>query len=69
MFDRVEEELKWVVEDDVNPSYWVDDWVLFPQMEESRAAPLIQQEKENGSTPISELQKWSPAIRLTHRLT
>ena len=69
MFERVEEELKWVVEDDVNPCYWVDDWVLFPHMEESRAARLIHQEKENGSTPISELQKWSPKIRPTHRLT
>ena len=69
MFERVEEELKWVVEDNVNPCYWVDDWVLFPNMDDSSAARLIQQEMDNGSTPLSELQKWSPEIRPTHRLT
>ena len=69
MFERLEEELKWVVEDDINPCYWVDDWVIFPDMDESKAARLIDQEKEHGSTPISELQKWSPEIRPTHRLT
>ena len=69
MFERLEEELKWVVEDDSSPCYWADDWVIFPDMDESKAARLIDQEKDNGSTPISELQKWSPEIRPTHRLT
>ena len=69
MFERVEEELKWVLEDDDNPTYWGDDWVLFPHMEDSRATRLIQHEEETGSSPIMELQRWSPTIRLTHRLT
>ena len=69
MFERVEEELKWVVEDDNNPCYWVDDWVIFPYMDESKAARLIHQEKETGATPISELQKCSPELRPTYRLT
>lgn len=38
-------------------------------MDDSSAACLIQQEMDNGSTPLSELQKWSPEIRPTHRLT
>ena len=69
MFERVEEELKWVVEDDNSPCYWVDDWVIFPYMDESKVARLIHQEKVNGATPISELQKWSPELRPTYRLT
>ena len=69
MFERLDEELEWVAEDDINPCYWVDDWVIFPDMDESKVVRLIHQENENGSTPISELQKWSPEIRPTHRLT
>ena len=69
MFERVEEELKWLVEDDNSPCYWVDDWVIFPYMDEAKAARLIHQEQENGATPISELQKWSPELRPTYRLT
>ena len=38
-------------------------------MDDSNAAKLINEELKNGSTPITDLQKWSPHIRPTHRLT
>ncbi|KAH1205703.1 hypothetical protein GmHk_16G046348 [Glycine max] len=69
MFEKVEEELKWVVDGDVIPCYWIDDWVFLPYLEESRAARLVEEEKQTGSTPITELQKWSPTLRPDHRLT
>lgn len=40
-----------------------------PYMDDSNAAKLINEELKNGSTPITDLQKWSPHIRPTHRLT
>uniref|UniRef100_K7MMW2 RRM domain-containing protein n=1 Tax=Glycine max TaxID=3847 RepID=K7MMW2_SOYBN len=69
MFERVEEELKWVVDLEVNPCYWANDWIIFPYLDESKAARLINEEMTNGSTPVSELQKWSSNIQPTHRLT
>lgn len=38
MFKRVEEELKWVIDDEVNPCYWVDDWIFLPYLDDSKAA-------------------------------
>ena len=32
MFERVEEELRWVLEPDIKPRYWVDDWVILPNL-------------------------------------
>ena len=69
MFKRVEEELKWVIDDEVNPCYWVDDWIFLPYLDDSKAARLIDEEKQKGSTPIMELQKWTSKIRPDHRLT
>ena len=69
MFERVEEELKWVLDGEVNPCYWVDDWIFLPYLDDSKAARLIHEEKQSGSTPITELQKWSLQIRPDHRLT
>ena len=60
MFKRVEGELKWVIDDEVNPCYWVDDWIFLPYLDDSKAARLIDEEKQKGSTPIMELQKWTP---------
>ena len=66
MFERVEEELKWVVDLEVNPCYWADDWIIFPYLDESKAARLINEEMANGSTPILELQKWSSSSPQSH---
>ena len=68
MFERVEEELKWVLDSEVTPRYWVDDWIILPNMDDAKAVRLINEETVNGSTPILDLQKWSHDIRPTHRL-
>ena len=68
MFERLEEEFKWVIDNDVTPCYWGDDWVIFHNLQESKATQIIQEERKNGSTPIMALQKWSQDIRPTHRL-
>ena len=69
MFEKLEEELRWVFDRDINPCYWGDDWIILPRLDESNANKLINEELKNGSTPITELQKWSPTIRPEHRLT
>ena len=68
MFERVEVELKWVIDSDVTPCYWGDDWVILHNLEDSKASQLLYEETRNGSTPILDLQKWSKDIRPTHRL-
>ena len=69
MFEKLEEELRWVVDREVNPCYWGDDWIILPGMDESNANRWINAELKNGSTPIMDLQKWSPDIRPEFRLT
>lgn len=69
MFERLEEELKWTFEHEVQPCYWVDDWVILPYLDDIKAKHMINEERKHGSSPISELQKWSPDIKPDHRLT
>ncbi|XP_028236965.1 uncharacterized protein LOC114416299 [Glycine soja] len=68
MFEKVKEELRWVLDPDINPRYWVDDWVILPNLEDDKALRLVNEERTKGSTPILDLHKWSPHIRPTHRL-
>ncbi|RZB89766.1 Callose synthase 9 [Glycine soja] len=68
MFERVEEELRWVFDPEVIPCYWGDDWVILHNLQESKASQLISEESRSGSTPLLDLQKWSKEIRPTHRL-
>ena len=55
MFERLEEEFKWVLDNDVTPCYWGDDWVIFHNLQQTKAMQLIQEERQNGSTPIMDL--------------
>jgi len=68
MFQKVEDELKWVLDPEVIPCYWVDDWIILLNLDDSKATQIMQEEKTHGSTPILDLQKWSQDIRPTHRL-
>ncbi|KAH1230119.1 TNF receptor-associated factor 1b [Glycine max] len=68
MFDRVEEEFKWTIDPDVTPCYWGDDWIIFLNLQDTKANQLLNEESTNGSTPILDLQKWSKDIRPTHRM-
>ncbi|KAH1052733.1 hypothetical protein GYH30_022169 [Glycine max] len=69
MFERLEEELQWILDGEVNPCYWADDWIFLPYLDDSKAERIIHEEKISGSSPVTELQKWSPDIRPDHRLT
>ena len=55
MFERLDEEFKWVIDNDVTPCYWGDDWVIFHNLQESKATQIIHEERKNGSTPIMDL--------------
>ena len=68
MFERLEDELKWVLDPEVTPCYWGDDWIILHNMEDTKATRLVKEEKTYGSTPILDLQKWSQDIRPSHRL-
>ncbi|KAL5169552.1 putative plastid-lipid-associated protein 11, chloroplastic [Glycine soja] len=68
MFKKVEDELKWVLDPEVTPCYWADDWIILLNLDDSKATQIKQEEKTHGSTPILDLQKWSQDIRPTHRL-
>jgi len=69
MFERLDVELKWVLDTEVTPCYWGDDWVILHNMQDSKATQLIQEERTKGSSPFLDLQKWSQDIRPTYRLT
>ncbi|KAH1194450.1 putative ribonuclease H protein [Glycine max] len=68
MFEKVEDELKWVLDTKVTSCYWADDWIILLNLDDSKATQIMQEEKTHGSTPILDLQKWSQDIRPTHRL-
>lgn len=48
MFERVEEELQWMLDGEVTPCYWIDDWIFLPYLDDSKAAKLIQEEKQTA---------------------
>jgi len=68
MFERLDNKLKWVIDTDVTPCYWGDDWVILHNLQDSKATQIIHEERTNGSTPLLDLQKWSQDISPTHRL-
>ena len=69
MFERVEEEMQGMFGMDVKPAYWGEDMVILHEMDDDTADKINQQELGNGGTPFSSIQKWTPELMPSYRLT
>lgn len=54
---------------DVKPAYWGEDMVILHDMDDDTAYNIKQQELGNGGTPFSSIQRWTPELTPSYRLT
>ncbi|KAL2639824.1 hypothetical protein AAZV13_06G193000 [Glycine max] len=64
----VEDDISWELGTDVVPKYLGDDMTLLLGLTDSRAAEMMKEEHQSGSTPFYSLQKWNSNIRTNCRL-
>lgn len=69
MFDRVEDDLHWDIGADVSTKYMGDDMVLLLGLTDEKAQQMMEEEKEEGTTPFHSLEKWNPTLRTGYRMT
>jgi len=68
VFDRVEDELAWVLGSEVSPKYLGDDMVLLIGLSDAKAQKLIQEEIDQGTSMFYALEKWNSKINPGTRL-
>lgn len=68
IFERLEDELTWILGSDVTPKYLGDDMVILPGLQDAKAEELIKEEIDNGASLFYSLEKWKPEMRLGNRL-
>lgn len=72
MFDRVEEELQEMQGlggTKVKSAYWGEDMVILHDLDEVTVNIINQRELVTGATPFSSIQKWTPMMVPSYRLT
>ena len=69
MFDRVDEEVRGMFGQEVKVSYWGDDLIILHGLTEVEATDFNRKEHTHGGTPLSLLQRWTPMLTPSYRLT
>ena len=72
MFERVDEELQEMQGLDgieLKSAYWGEDMVILHGIDEEIANTINQKELLTGMTPFSSIQRWTPAMTPSYRLT
>jgi len=69
IFDRVEEELQGVFGVEVKTAYWGHDMVILYDLEEEAVNTLNHKEQVHGGSPFFSLQRWTPEMMPSYRLT
>lgn len=68
IFERVEDELSWILGTEVSPKYLGDDMVLLLGLSDTKAQELIREETNHGTSAFYELEKWNSKIKPSNRL-
>ncbi|KAH1061092.1 hypothetical protein GYH30_004538 [Glycine max] len=68
LFDRMEDDLMWNGGDDITPKYIRDDMVLLIGLTETKAAQMVKEANEQGSSLFYSLEKSTPQLRTGYRL-
>lgn len=68
VFDRVDDELSWVLGSEVLPKYLGDDMVLLIGLSDTKAQELIREEINQGTSMFYTLEKWNSKIKPGTRL-
>lgn len=69
IFEKVDEEVQGVFGMEMKSTYWGDDLILLHDLDDDKAQELIRRERESGGTPLISIQRWSPDLQPSHRLT
>jgi len=69
IFERLEDEVSWKLGPGVSPKYLGDDMTLLLGLSDTRAAKIMAEEIEQGSSLFYSLTKWKPQLRTGNRLT
>ncbi|KAL5170332.1 hypothetical protein HKD37_11G032053 [Glycine soja] len=68
IFERLEEEMAWHLGPGVLAKYLGDDMTLLLGLSDTRAAAIIRDETEQGSSLFYSMVKWNPQLRTDNRL-
>ena len=68
IFKRLEDEVSWTLGPGVSPKYLGDDMILLLGLSDEKAAEIISEETNQGSTLFYSLVKWSSELRPGNRL-
>ena len=69
LFDSLEDEMLWDIEETISPRYIGDDMVLLLGLTERKAQKVMEEEDAGWSDLFYSLEKWTPQLRLGYRLT
>jgi len=67
-FERVDEEIPWILGSDEIPKYLGDDMVLLLGLTNTKAEEMITEEIEHGASLFHTLEKWNPDMRPGNRM-
>ncbi|KAH1138609.1 hypothetical protein GYH30_028210 [Glycine max] len=68
VFERVEDELSWILGSEVSPKYLRDDMVLLIGLSDTKAQELIKEETNHGTSAFYGLEKWNSKTKPGNRL-
>ncbi|KAH1094758.1 hypothetical protein GYH30_040162 [Glycine max] len=68
IFERLEDEIVWILGSDVRPIYLGDDKVILPGLPDAKAEELNTEEIDKGTSLFYSLERWKPETRPGNRL-
>lgn len=68
IFERVDDEIPWILGSNVVPKYLGDDMVLLLGLLDIKAEEMSNEENNHGSSLFYSLEKWNPAMKPGNRL-
>lgn len=68
VFERVNDELSWILGSEVSPKYLGDDMVLLIGLSDTRAHELIKEEISHGTSAFYSMEKWNLEIKPGNKL-
>lgn len=68
-FERIKDDLLWDIGVYITPKYMGDDLVLLLGLTDAKAEQMLNEENDGGVSMFHSLEKWSPSLRTSFRLT
>ena len=69
MFDSLEDEMLWDIDETISPRYIGDDMVLLIGLTDKKAQNVMEEEDAGWTELFYSVAKWTPQLRPGYRLT